>query len=115
MHYLVGIGTLYDSNYTVVSTKSSVTMFDSQDKAILTRWRKHTGTKIWRLYFRPQHQLVTPASSAMASLQAFSAYDISIVEALVCYLHAAAGLPVRSTWIAAIKDNNNYFWTGLTY
>jgi hypothetical protein len=37
------------------------------------------------------------------------------VGALVHYLHAAAGFPVKSTWLAAIKAGNYASWPGLTY
>ena len=35
--------------------------------------------------------------------------------ALVLYLHAAKGFPVKSTWLAAIKAGNYASWPGLTY
>ena len=35
--------------------------------------------------------------------------------ALVRYMHAAAGFPVRSTWLKAIKNGNFNSWPGLTY
>ena len=37
------------------------------------------------------------------------------VKALVRFLHAAAGFPVKSTWLAAIKAGNYATWPGLTY
>ena len=37
------------------------------------------------------------------------------MEALVRYLHAAAGFPVRDTWLRAIKARNYATWPGLTY
>ena len=49
------------------------------------------------------------------TLAAFSAYGLPSVEALVRYFHAAAGYPVRSTWLAAIKAGNYASWPGLTY
>ena len=42
-------------------------------------------------------------------------YDLPSMEALVRYMHAAAGLPVRSTWLKAIKHGNFNSWPGLTY
>jgi len=33
----------------------------------------------------------------------------------VHYLHAAAGFPVNTTWLAAIKAGNYASWPGLTY
>ena len=35
--------------------------------------------------------------------------------ALVGYMHAAAGFPVRSTWLKAIKNRNFNSWLELTY
>ena len=46
---------------------------------------------------------------------AFTAHDLPSVGALVRYLHAAAGFPVKSTWLAAIKAGNLSTWPGLTY
>ena len=37
------------------------------------------------------------------------------MEALVIYFHAAAGYPVRDTWLKAIKAGNYDSWPGLTY
>ena len=48
------------------------------------------------------------------SLKAFSAYDLPSVEALVRYLHAGAGSPVKDTWLKAIKAGNYATWPGLT-
>ena len=31
------------------------------------------------------------------------------------YLHAAAGFPVKDTWLRAIKSGNYATWPGLTY
>ena len=44
---LVGVGTLCDSDCTVDFSKSSITVLDPQDKAILVGWRKNTGPKLW--------------------------------------------------------------------
>ena len=37
------------------------------------------------------------------------------VKALVRFLHAADGFPVKSTWLAAIRAGNYGMWQGLTY
>ena len=42
-------------------------------------------------------------------------HDLPSVCALVHYLHAYAGFPVRSMWLAAIKAGNFASWPGLTY
>ena len=50
-----------------------------------------------------------------ATLQAFSAYDLPSVEALVIYFHADAGYPVQDTWFKAAKAGNYESCPGLTY
>ena len=42
-------------------------------------------------------------------------HDLPSVCALVHYLHAYAGFPVRSMWLAAIKVGNFASWPGFTY
>ena len=43
------------------------------------------------------------------------AYDLPSVPALIAYLHAAAGYPVKTTWLHAIKRGAYNTWPGLTY
>ena len=50
-----------------------------------------------------------------ATIEGFSAYDLPSVEALVVYFCAAAGYPVRDTWLKAIKAGNYESWPVLTY
>ena len=55
-----------------------------------------------------------PATMAIGPA-AHNAHDLPSVGALVRYLHACAGFPVRSTWLAAIKAGNYSTWPGLTF
>ena len=48
-------------------------------------------------------------------MDTFSAYDLPSVEALVRFFHAAAGYPVKATWLEAIKEGYYSSWPGLTY
>ena len=48
------------------------------------------------------------------SLTAYSAYDLPSVEALVRYFRAAAGYPIKDTWLKAIRAGNYSMWSGLT-
>ena len=43
------------------------------------------------------------------------AYDLPNTPALIVYLHATAGYPVKSTWLQAIKRGAYATWPGLTY
>ena len=94
-----------------------MTVFSKDNKNILLKgWRDTTGAKLWRFSLRPEDNPVssihptTPTTPA-----ALNAHDLPSVGALVHYLHAAAGLPVKSTWLAAIKAVNFSTWPGLTY
>ena len=55
-----------------------------------------------------------PHTANRTTLEAYSAYDLPSVESLIRYFHAAAGYPVRSTWLKAISAGNYSSWSGLT-
>ena len=115
-HNLMGIGPLCDANCKVLFTADDVTVYDRHSKPILRGWRETDGAKLWRFSLREEAQAPpTPTSASETTLQAYSAYDLPSVEALVRYFHAAAGFPVKSTWLAAIKAGNYATWPGLTY
>ena len=59
--------------------------------------------------------LTLPTDTTIVSLQVFSAYDLSSVEALVRYFHEAAGLPVQNTWLSTIKFGDYSSCPGITY
>ena len=55
-----------------------------------------------------------PNDANMATLAAYSAYDLPRVAALISYFHAEAGYPVRSAWLKSIGAGNYSSWPGLT-
>ena len=55
-----------------------------------------------------------PNNAHRTTLEAYIAYDLPTVEALIRYFHAAAGYPVRSTWLTAISAGNYSSWPWLT-
>ena len=55
-----------------------------------------------------------PHGADRTTLQEYSAYDLPSVAALIRYFHAAAGYPVRSTWLKAVGSGNYSTWPGLT-
>ena len=94
-----------------------MTVYSKDNKNILLKvWRDTTGAKLWRFSLRPEDN---PVSSIQPepplTPTALNAHDLPSVGALVRYLHAAAGFPVKSTWLAAIKTSNFSTWPGLTY
>ena len=116
-HTLVELGPICGANCTVSFSKKYVTVFSPENKAILTGLHDPKGYKMWYFVLLPHTGLLPPkqANTQQASLLAYIAYDLSSVEALVRYLHVAAGFPFKSTWLAATKAGNFDIWPGLTY
>ena len=100
-HTLIGIGGFCDAGCQVVFDKTSVTIYDRQDRPVLQGWRESDGARLWRFSLLPEPTDLLPASeeSQTTTLGAYSAYDMPSVEALVRYFHASAGFPVRDTWL----------------
>ena len=117
-HTLFGVGPLCNNGCRVLFEADSVTIFNKTDNSILLQgWHETTGAKLWRFSLLPDDTTSshTPPSSLCVTPAALSATDLPSVAALVHYLHAAAGFPVKSTWLAAIKAGNYASWPGLTY
>ena len=115
---LVWIGVRCDTGYTVTFSASVVTIYNQHGTLVIHGWRDQNGPWILRLSLLPDKTVVPlPTSSPPTmhtSLQSFSAYDLPSVEALVRYFHAAAGFPVRDTYIKAIQAGKSKSWPGLT-
>ena len=114
-HNLLGIGNIFDKDCKVLFTKDSVSIYDSSDQPFLKGWRETSGAKLWRVSLRPDvrpdlakcppryEDTTADSQEKQATLEAFTAYDLPSVEGLVTYFHAAAGYPVRDTWLKAIQ------------
>ncbi|KAL7531028.1 hypothetical protein ACHAXR_003813, partial [Thalassiosira sp. AJA248-18] len=88
------------------------------DREVLSGWRAlDEPGKLWHFNLLPEGEEIPTETMPRqsASLAAYSAYDLPSVGALVAYLHAAAGFPVKDTWLRAIKAGNYATWPGLTY
>ena len=116
-HNLIGIGKLCDHGCKVLFDSNVVTVFSKDNKNILLKgWRDITGAKLWSFYLRPEDNTVSSIHpSTPTTPAALNTHDPPSVGALVRYLNAAAELPVKSTWMAAIKAGNFCTWPGLTY
>ena len=97
--------------------KKPAVVYDLQQMPPITGWRETNGANIWRIALStsPTNMLKLPTNTTRASLQAFRAYFLPSVDALVRYLHMAAGFPVRDTWLRAIKCGNHSSFPGLIY
>ena len=127
-HSLMVFGSICDTKCSVHFHKCTVTIYDPQGLPLLQGWRDNIGANIWPFSLRTkistpsyaeevgQVFTVVPNSGVKYSdLQAFSAYDLPIVESLVQYFHADSGFPVNSMWLDAIKAGNFAYWPALTY
>ena len=76
-------------------TKKDVTISDSDGVPLLRGWRD-PNNKLWRIAIvsdEEQQSLPINHGGVVVSLQAYSAYDLPSVEALVRFFHEAAGYP----------------------
>ena len=89
---------------------------DATNITILTGWREEQAPYLWYIALLLDNTDIpeVPQDALRVSLVAYSAYNFPSIEALVRYFHAAAGFPVRSTWLDAIKAGNYASWMGLT-
>ena len=96
--------------------QNNAIIYYQSNSPILTGWREKNGARLWRIALSPTPGELPGISynADQTNLQAYSAYDLPIVEALVRYFHAAAGFTVRTTWLKAIKVGNYRTWPGLT-
>jgi hypothetical protein len=62
----------------------------------------------------PDHPNPSPSPKPTRTTTHSRAYDLPSVPALIAYLHATAGYPVKSTWLAAVKREAFASWLGLT-
>ena len=113
---LISVVPICDADCTVVFTKTYVTVLSPKGKIILTVWREKNLPMLWRFMLKPTKQLIKYYTTTIQTTPVeHSAYNIPILEALVRYMHTAAGFPVKSTWHKAIKKGNFATWPGLTY
>ena len=115
-HTLIGVGPLCDADCTVIFTPAAVVVRDSRGIPVLTGWHENSVPPLWRIALQPdkEHLPKMPNTAHRTTLEAYSAYDLPSVEALIRYFHAASGYPVRSTWLTAISAGNYLSWPGLT-
>ena len=113
-HNLMGIGPLCNHNCPIVFENKTVTVFPPENNVLLRGWREKNGAKIWHFALRPKGHIYFPENWSNGPT-AMNAHDLPIFGALVRYLHACAGFPVRSTWLAAINSGNYASWPGLMF
>jgi hypothetical protein len=138
---LISLGKLCDADCTAHLDKHLLIVNDKDGNQVLCGKREPHGARLWRVDITPQTPPAPPTepiSTATNSLMTAAtppvlpaptvvpshanttnthvrAYDLPNVPALVAYLHATAGFPVKSTWLEAVKRGAYASWPGLTY
>ena len=98
-HTLIGVGSLCDADCTVTFTSAAVVVRYLHGNPVLTGWREQSGPRLWRIALQPNERTLPsmPYGADKTTLEAYSAYDLPSVAALISYFHTAAGNPVRLT------------------
>eukprot|EP00804_Cyclotella_cryptica_P028768 CCRYP_018720-RA/>CCRYP_018720-RA protein AED:0.37 eAED:0.37 QI:0/0/0/1/0/0.25/4/0/1148 len=143
-HNLISIGTLCDAGCTALFTANALTVTDAAGTTILSGARDTNAPRLWKLNLRPHQDAialhVARPRATLAPTQHkethvdklapthtakpptcprvhthLRTHDLPTTRALVAFLHATAGYPVKSTWLQAIKRGFYNSWPGLTY
>ena len=113
---LIGVGNICDADCTVVFKKKDITVLSPKGEPIIQGWREENLPRIWRVALSSNKKQKEPNTTTSQNRpEASNVYDLPSMEALVRHMHAAAGFPVRSAWLKAIKNGNFNSWPGLTY
>ncbi|KAL7525440.1 hypothetical protein ACHAWF_004304, partial [Thalassiosira exigua] len=121
---LVSGSKLADANYITVLDNKELNIYDGEttqvlpsEKPVLQGYRcRNTG--LWRIPLKPvvhnenvDTKLIQcpPKSEAIANV-----FELPSKAKQIAYYHAAAGFPVKSTWINAVRAGNYSTWQGLT-
>ena len=114
---LIGIGPICDANCTLVIKKQDVTLISSKGKYFLQGWRRKETPTHMALRYETQRERGEQKymKTKQKGPEARSVYELTSMEALVGYMHAAAIFPVKSSWLKVIKNGNFDSWPVLTY
>ncbi len=114
---LISVPKLADEGYTtiflarqkgVVVYKANDIAFTSTGAPVLQGCRDLTG--LWKISSTQGN--VNAVSKEIE--QTNNVYDLPSTESVIRFLHAAAGFPVKATWITAIKNGHYASWPNLT-
>ena len=121
---LTSLGKLCDNGCTGASLdKQNLWVRDNSGRVILHGKRKSSGARLWQVNIgqaaTPQPRpTLCPAAQLVRSITptlAARAHNLPSTPALIAFLHAMAGYPVKQTWLVAIKRGAYVSWPGLSY
>ena len=86
-HTLIGLGPLCDADCTVTFTRAALIVRDARGMPVLAGWRKNSGPRLWRIALQPDEANLPrmPNTSHRTTLEAYSAYNLPSIEALIQY------------------------------
>ncbi len=118
---LISVRKLADANYTtifhpqgqgVTIHKKGSLKLRSLCTPVLQGWRDGNG--LWRISRDENKPTQVSRRICKQDEAVLSVYNLPSMSQTVRYLHAAAGFPVKDTWLKAIKNGNYETWPGLT-
>ena len=115
-HTLIGVGLICGADCKVTFTSAAAVVRYLYVNPVLTGWQEQSGPRLWIISLQPGETTLPsmPYDANKTTLKAYSAYNLSSVRSLIRYFHAAAGYPVRFTWLKAVGSGNYSTWPGLT-
>ena len=135
MNNLGNMSTMTRNGYIPIFEGDKMSIYDARNITITVSRAAVLGggyaphEKLWRIPLvknvtNIRHQTATVKKSPAQLLQdgpppptdiAFSVYELKTRPELICYFHAAAGFPMKPTWVKAIKNGHYESWPGLTW
>jgi hypothetical protein len=101
---LISVGQLCDNGCSITFTQEQVTA--SKNGKCVMYGSQDPRSRLWQVDLKQIFET--------KQVQCNHAHDNSNHKDLINYLHAACFIPVKSTWITAIKNGNFTSWPGLT-
>jgi hypothetical protein len=94
-----------DGQKGVVVYRANDITFTTSNKPVLQGCRDISG--LWRITNNKRE------NKSATSQQLNNVYDLPSTETAIRFMHAAAGFPVKATWVAAIKNGQFATWPNL--
>ena len=113
-----------EADYITVLDKKNVKVYDGKTTYILPTnkpvlqgyWCKHS--RLWRIPLKEKIENENTDTKLIQCPDTTEAianvFELPTVKKQIAYYHAAAGFPVQSTWVDAVKLGSYATWQGLT-
>ena len=113
---LIGCGKLVKAGCKIVLDAPEAQVIDKATNKVIMTGRFDPWSSTWDVYPNGQPTgTTTPIAADMVYMSfAGNAYRLETKKEIVSFYHAAAGFPVKKTWLAAIKRGAYASWPGLT-